>query len=160
MDKFMSHCLKRFSAIKWKTGPIIVIGLKNKDYLIFEFWYVCMRSGSKWPMIGPRPCACAYVDPVFTSQNYDISTSTRRTNLSVFLVLMLMSTQFSRAYYLITKLTGTLAGMKFTFGTRRTEQRTFHDLVLESYSVLKFTFPLVCAVHQRFMHVLSWNIFF
>ena len=121
-----------------------------------------MRSGSKWPMIRPRPCARAYVDPVFTSQNYDIntSTSTRRTNLSVFLVLMLMSTQFSRAYYLITKLTGTLAGMKFTFGTRRTEQRTFHDLVLESYSVLKFTFPLVCAVHQRFMHVLSWNIFF
>ena len=30
-----------------------------------------MRSGSKWPMIGPRPCARAYVDPVFTSQNYD-----------------------------------------------------------------------------------------
>ena len=55
-------------------------------------------------MIGPRPraYACAYVDPVFTSQNYDIiiSKSTRRTNLSVFLVLMLMlmSTQFSLAY--------------------------------------------------------------
>ena len=53
-------------------------------------------------MIGPRPCAyaCAYVDPVFTSQSYDISisTGTRRTNLSVFLVLMLMSTQFSLAY--------------------------------------------------------------
>ena len=54
-------------------------------------------------MIGPRPCAysCAYVDPVFTSQSYDISItiSTRRTNLSVFLVLMLMlmSTQFSHA---------------------------------------------------------------
>ena len=52
-------------------------------------------------MIGPQPCAyaCAYVDPVFTSQSYD-STSTRRTNLSVFLVLMLMlmSTQFSLAY--------------------------------------------------------------
>ena len=52
-----------------------------------------MRSGSKWPMIGPRPCvyACAYVDPVFTSESYDIiiSTRTRRTNLSVFLVLML-----------------------------------------------------------------------
>ena len=143
-------------------------------------------------MIGPRPCgyACAYVDPVFTSQSHDISisTSTRRTNLSVFLVLMLMSTQFSRAYTcacayayayvlmktglkrtllfsrrpysLITKLTGTLAGMKFTFGTRRTKQRTFHDLVLESYSVLKFTFPLVCTVHQRFMHVLSWIVFF
>ena len=33
-----------------------------------------MRSGSKWPMIGPRPCvyACAYVDSVFTSQSYDI----------------------------------------------------------------------------------------
>ena len=51
---------------------------------------------------GPRPCAyaCAYVDPVFTCQSYDmgISTSTRRTNLSVFLVLMLMSTPFSLAY--------------------------------------------------------------
>ena len=63
-----------------------------------------MRSGSKWPMIGPRPCvyACAYVAPVFTSESYDISItiSTRRTNLSVLLVLilMLMSTQFSRAY--------------------------------------------------------------
>ena len=64
------------------------------------FWYVRMRSGSKWPMTGPRPCAyaCAYVDSVFThSQSYDISTSTRRTSLSVFLVLMLMSTQFSLA---------------------------------------------------------------
>ena len=53
-------------------------------------------------MIGPRPCAyaCAYVDPVFTSQSYDISisTSTRITYLLVFLVLMLMSTQFSLAY--------------------------------------------------------------
>ena len=61
-----------------------------------------MRSGSKWPMIGPQPCAyaCAYVDPVFTSQSYNIRTSTRRTNLCVFLVLMLMlmSTQFSLAY--------------------------------------------------------------
>ena len=64
-----------------------------------------MRSGSKWPMIGLRPCpySCAYVDPVFTSQSYDISisTSTRRTNLSLFLVLMLntlMSTQFPLAY--------------------------------------------------------------
>ena len=53
-------------------------------------------------MISPWPCAyaCAYVDPVFTSQSYDISisTSTRRTNWSVFLVPMLMSTQFSLAY--------------------------------------------------------------
>ena len=63
-----------------------------------------MRSGSKWPLIGPRPCvyACAYVAPVFTSESYDISItiSTRRTNLSVLLVLilMLMSTQFSLAY--------------------------------------------------------------
>ena len=66
-----------------------------------------MRSGSKSRMIGPRPCAyaCAYVDPVFTSQSYDVSknTSTRRTNLSVFLalmllVLMLMSTQLSLPY--------------------------------------------------------------
>ena len=47
-------------------------------------------------MIGPRPCvyACAYVDPVFTSQ------AKRKTNLSVFLVLtlMLMLRQFSLAY--------------------------------------------------------------
>ena len=57
-------------------------------------WYVCMRSGSNWPMIGRRPCAyaCAYVNPVFTSQRYNISISisTRRVNLSVFLVLMLI----------------------------------------------------------------------
>ena len=63
-----------------------------------------MRSGSKWPMIGPWPCAYAraYAHPVFTSQSYDISISirTRRANLSVFLVLMLMlmPTQFSLAY--------------------------------------------------------------
>ena len=66
-----------------------------------------MRSGSKWPMNGPRTCgyACAYVNPtVFTSQSYDTSTSisisTRRTNMPVFLGLMLilMSTQFSLAY--------------------------------------------------------------
>jgi len=41
-------------------------------------------------MIGPRPYAnaCSFVDLVFTGQSYDISvsTSTRRTNLSVFLV--------------------------------------------------------------------------
>ena len=45
-------------------------------------------------MIGPRPCAYAraYVDPVFTSQ------AKRKTNLSVFLVLMLMWPQFSLAY--------------------------------------------------------------
>ena len=60
-----------------------------------------MRSGSKWPMIGPLPCAyaCANVDPVFTSQSYDISRSRSTwTNLSVFLMLMLMSTQSSLAY--------------------------------------------------------------
>ena len=64
-----------------------------------------MRSGPKGPMTGPRPCACAYdVNPVFTSESYNISTdisisiSTRRTILSVFHVLMLMSTQFSFAY--------------------------------------------------------------
>ena len=63
-----------------------------------------MKSGSKWPTIGSRPCtyACAYINPVFTSQSYDISisTSTRRMNWSVFFVLMpmLMSTQFSLAY--------------------------------------------------------------
>ena len=41
-----------------------------------------------------RTCAYGrpYVDPAFTSQSYDIiiSISTRRTNLSIFLVLMLM----------------------------------------------------------------------
>ena len=62
-----------------------------------------MRSGSKSPMIGPQPCAyyaCAYVEPVFTSQNYgiSISISTRTTNLSVFLALIVMPTQFSLAY--------------------------------------------------------------
>ena len=45
-------------------------------------------------MIGPRRCAyaSAYVDTVFTSQTYDISisTSTRGTNLPVFLVLVFM----------------------------------------------------------------------
>ena len=42
-------------------------------------------------MIGPWPCAyaCAYVDPVLTSQSYVISISTRRMNMSVFLVLVL-----------------------------------------------------------------------
>ena len=53
-------------------------------------------------MIGPQPCAhaCDYVDHVFTSKSYDISMSTRRINLSIFLMLMfmLMSTQFSLAY--------------------------------------------------------------
>ena len=51
-------------------------------------------------MINPWPFAhaCAYIDAIFISQSYDISisTSTRRTYLSVFLVLM--STQFSLAY--------------------------------------------------------------
>ena len=45
-------------------------------------------------MIGPRTCAYGrpYVDPAFTSQSYDIiiSISTRRTNLSICLVVMLM----------------------------------------------------------------------
>ena len=43
-------------------------------------------------MIGLRPCtyACAlYVDPVLANQSYDISISTSRTNMSVFLVLIL-----------------------------------------------------------------------
>ena len=52
-------------------------------------------------MIGPQPCAhaCDYDDPVFTSGSYDISMSTRRINLSIFMLMfMLMSTQFSLAY--------------------------------------------------------------
>ena len=43
-------------------------------------------------MIGLRPCtyACAlYVDPVLANQSYDISINTSRTNMSVFLVLIL-----------------------------------------------------------------------
>ena len=33
-----------------------------------------MRFGPKWPMTGPRPCACAYdVNPVFASESYNIS---------------------------------------------------------------------------------------
>ena len=36
-------------------------------------------------------CLWAYVDPLVTSQSYNISTSIRRKNLSVWLVLMLMS---------------------------------------------------------------------
>ena len=64
--------------------------------------FAILLSGSNRPMIGPRPCAyaCAYIDPVFTSQSYDVSksTSSRRTNLSVFLMPMLISTQFSLAY--------------------------------------------------------------
>ena len=37
-------------------------------------------------MIDLRPCAyaCVYVDPVLTSQRYDISISTRTTNMSFF----------------------------------------------------------------------------
>ena len=57
-------------------------------------------------MIGPRPCAyaCAYVDPVFTSQSYDIgiSTSTRRTNLSVFLALILTLCLCRPSFHLLT----------------------------------------------------------
>ena len=67
--------------------------------LIFsnEVW---VKVTKNWSTACPRPCAyaCAYVDPFFTSQSYDISISTRRTNSSVFLVLMLMSPQFSLAY--------------------------------------------------------------
>ena len=46
-------------------------------------------------------CLClSYVNLLFTGQSYDIgiSTSTRRTNSPVFLVLMLMLTQFSLVY--------------------------------------------------------------
>ena len=50
-------------------------------------------------MIGPRPCA--NVDPVFTSESYEIRISTSTKNKLVrflVLMLMLMSTQFSLAY--------------------------------------------------------------
>ena len=57
-----------------------------------------MRSGSKWPVIGPWPCAyaSAYVDHVFISQNYDISISisTRRTNFFLCLCLCLCFSGF------------------------------------------------------------------
>ena len=51
-----------------------------------------MSSGSKCPKIGPGLCvyACAYVDPVLTSQSYDISIGTKRMNVSVLLLVMLM----------------------------------------------------------------------
>ena len=46
--------------------------------------------------------AFVYFDPVFISQSYEISisTTTRKTNLSMFpvVMIMLMSTQFSLAY--------------------------------------------------------------
>ena len=89
----LSFKARFFGTRKWP----ILDNLKRPPYC---FWYVRMRSGSKWPKTGPQPCAYAYVDSVFTSQGYDIRTSTslRTTNLSVFLVLMLMSTQFSLAY--------------------------------------------------------------
>ena len=61
-----------------------------------------MSSGSKCPKIGPGLCvyACAYVDPVLSSQSYDISIGTRRMNMSVLLLVMLMlrSPVFSLAY--------------------------------------------------------------
>ena len=76
-------------------------GARSVRHIAFDM-FAWGLPGSQWPMIGPRPCAyaCAYVDPVFTNQSYqiNISTSTRRTNLYVFLVLMLMSTHFSLAY--------------------------------------------------------------
>ena len=52
-------------------------------------------------MIGPRPCAypCAYVDPVFTSQGYDISISTSTKNELVrFSCAYAYVDQFSLAY--------------------------------------------------------------
>ena len=49
-------------------------------------------------MIGPVPCACAYVDPVFTSQSYDI-TQVERTCLFFLCLCLLMSPPvFSLAY--------------------------------------------------------------
>ena len=84
--------------------PALLNPMINKMADDIAFHMFAWGWGSKWPMIGPRPCsyACAYVDPVFTGQSYDISisTSTTWTNLSISLVLMLMlmSTQFSLAY--------------------------------------------------------------
>ena len=54
---------------------------------------VCVKVTYDW---STALCLC---HPVFTSQSYDISisTSTRRTNMSVFLVLMFMSPQFTLA---------------------------------------------------------------
>ena len=84
--------------------PALLNPMINKMADNIAFHMFAWGRGSKWPMIGPWPCsyACAYIDLVFTGQSYDISisTSTRWTNLSIFLVLMLMlmSTQFSLAY--------------------------------------------------------------
>ena len=54
-------------------------GARRVRYIAFDMF--CMRSGSKWPMIGARPCAYAfvYVDPILTSQSYDIGISTTTT---------------------------------------------------------------------------------
>ena len=95
---------RRMAYLTQLSIPLSFPQLGDKQDGGYCLWYVRMRSGSKWPMIGPWPCAyaSAYVDPVFTSQSHDISISIsiRKTNLSVFLVLMLMlmRTRFSLAY--------------------------------------------------------------
>ena len=64
-----------------------------------EVWVKVIYDWSKSALV--LMLVLIYVDPVFIhSQSQDISISTRRTYLSVFLVLMLtlMSTQFSLAY--------------------------------------------------------------
>ena len=61
-------------------NPMINKMADNCSIAPYCFWYVRMRSWSKWPMTGPRPCAYAwaYADPVFTSQSHDISISLAR----------------------------------------------------------------------------------
>ena len=101
-------------------------------------------------MIGPRPCAyaCAYVDPVFTSQSYqiNISTSTRRTNLYVFLVLMLMSTQFSLAY---------ACACAYAYALVKT--RLYCDLVKMRYT---YWLQAACwaSLHKPFRKPFGWCI--
>ena len=101
-------------------------------------------------MIGPRPCAyaCAYVDPVFTSQSYqiNISTSTRRTNLYVFLVLMLMSTHFSLAY---------VCACAYAYALVKT--RLYCDLVKMRYTYWLWA-ACWASLHKPFRKPFGWCI--
>ena len=103
-------------------------------------------------MIGPRPCAyaCAYVDPVFTSQSYDISiiTSTR-TNLFVYTVLMLMSTQSSLAYTSACAYAYTCALVKNRLKQRR-RRRQRERQKSNRFRISKTT---TLHVHQAFVYI-------
>ena len=114
-------------------------------------------------MIGPRPCAyaCAYVDPVFTSQSYDISiiTSTR-TNLFVYTVLMLMSTQSSLAYTCACAYAYTCALVKNRLKQRRRrrqrERRKSNRFRLAKQQLCTFI-KLLCTFLCRHCTTTTWK---